>query len=155
MIIKDNIVFHAHNCSMSAELDQAITKFMIEATGVCSSEHWRVSVTDTFGSDTEYRADFSTGGAVSDQEMLENPQEDRLHVVYHEVVMNDRDGLPDIKRRIAEVNFVAKEADGTRNKAVENGLYRTFAALYFKALDQFPTKFIKVACYVNGDAILF
>ena len=38
--------------------------------------------------------------------------------------MNDRDGLPDIKLRVAEITFIAKEDDGTRNRAVESATYR-------------------------------
>lgn len=136
-MLKDNIVFHAHDNSMDVALDQAITTFMVEAAGVCAANHWRVHVTDSFGSEVEYTVDFSTGGVITEEEIAAVPEEDRMKVKYNEVTMNDHDGLPDIKLRVAEITFIAKEDDGTRNRAVESATYRTFAELYREALENY------------------
>jgi len=154
-MLKESIKSHSFKGNFDKDVNQAFSKFMIEAAGYCSTDIWRADIVDHFGDSVEYAFNFSSGGAVSDSEIEEAKNGEILHVVYHEVFMNDEDGMPDIKRHIADIVFVAKESDGTPNKAVANSLYRSFAAMYFKALDQFPTKYIKDTCYIGKEPILF
>ena len=135
--MRDTAVFHAHDCSINPALDQAITAFMVEAAGICAANHWRVNVVDRFGEQVDYVVDFSTGGAITEEEMNAVPSEDRRILIYYEVIADGRDGLPELKRRVAEFTFIAKEDDGTRNRAVENSIYKTFIALYHKALENY------------------
>ena len=151
-MFKYGIKTHEFKSTLGPEVNQAITKYMIEAASIASLEHWRVDVKDMFGQNVDYRYNFSSGGAVSDSEMEEVVLNMRLHIVYYEVFLGEI-GLPDVRRRAAEITFIAKEDDGTRNIAVENAMYPVFADMYCKALDHFPTRIFFDGCYIDGKKI--
>ena len=136
------------------DLSQTISKFMVESAYTCGTRHWRANVKIFFGKNIEYNFEFSSGGAVTGEELELVNVQDRLHVEFYEVFLGEI-GLPDVKLHTAEITLYVKEDDGTRNTAVESSLYRCFAANFFKVIDLYPKRFFKGRCIQSGKEYVY
>ena len=133
---------------LNDEVNQVLAKFMIEAASICGSEYCRTRITDESGL---YIYDFSLGGnSITDPGM--NAQTNKLTVVFYEV-RTDLKKAPAVERNVFNIVFRAVDGKGY-NVAVENSMYRCFAAKFFEALEFFPGVFIKEGCYLGEDKIL-
>ena len=137
-----------------ADLSQTISKFMVESAYACATRHWRADVKIMFGKNTEFNYEFSSGGAVTSEELDLINVQDRLHIEFFEVFLGEI-GLPDVKLHTAEIVLYVKEDDGTRNIAVEESLYRTFATNFFRAVELFPKRLFKGRCIRSGKEYVY
>lgn len=132
------------------EFNKAITKFMIEAACICSSETCRAVVTNIAET---FALDFTLGEQKIANEAID-AKEEKLKVTFYEVRMTGLNGAPQLEGHAFEVAFVAVDEEGVNNVAVENSMYRTFAAKFFQMLDLFPDRFIKDSYYIGDEKIL-
>ena len=127
---------YRNNHGLDQDVAQALTKYIIEAANICSLKDYRVRVICG-----NYLFDFSTSDAVTQAEIIDKLESDKLIISFYELTYDME--LPILKNHTLKLAFIAKEDDGTRNIAVESNLNLTFAKKIFEVIDLFKTRFIK------------
>lgn len=150
----DNVRVFNYKSSTDSDKDLTFAKYMLEAGNLCACPNWRALAIDRFGKDVVNEYDFGIGSGIEEDEIQAALEEDHLETVYYETYLND-DGMPDVKRKVLEVIFIAKEEDGTRNLAIESSVYRTFAAMSQQAIGFYKSRLICNASYLGKEPILF
>ena len=132
------------------EFNRAISKFMIEAASICETEACR-TVIDNAARTFDF--DFALGDQkISDEKI--NAKKENLIITFYEVRMTGRNGVPKLERHDFRVVFITVDDKGESNIAVENSMYRTFAAKFIQVLSLFPDRFIKDSCYIDDEELL-
>lgn len=151
----DNVRIFNYKSSTDSDKDLTFAKYMLEAGNLCACPNWRALAIDRFGKDdvvNEY--DFGIGTEISEDEIQSALEEEHLETVYYETYLND-DGMPDVRRKVLEVVFIAKQDDGTRNIAVESSMYRSFAVASQQAIGFYKSRLICDASYIGKESILY
>ena len=135
------------------EMDLVFAKYMIEAANICTGRTWRASATVTCDMDILYEYDFSNSHDITGDDMVRASNDglsDKLRCRFFEVCL-DENGKPIAKEKWFHVLFYCNGDNGERALALENSMYRAFAAYVKKAIEHFDSRLIFDVCYIKDE----
>ena len=152
--------FHTVNFSSTypSFITQALVKFTVQPTALIPDGcTYHVCINDRIEDYDDVVFNFehaSNACAVKGQASFDRlGAENTLVLTYSEVILT-AESWPEIRRHIVTFELLMFNDNGDFLLANINSLYRTFAAMFFQALDLVPERFIKGAAYIGEDFII-
>lgn len=143
-----------HNVDIDPKVEEALCTAFVSPLEHCTEKHYHIIIESTAGYIFEYAS--SQADIRPDEEFHQITREDTLSMTFSEVrleYITDWRRMPEIIKHIYLVKAIVFDNDGSKNIALTNLLYHSFAADFFKAISLFPEKFIKGSAFLGDDCV--